>query len=111
MGLGKADQALMQKWLQGRKWGVYRWVIADRDKWRCQLQISSRCTKLLGDRFEIDHIIPRKEMTDINQFWNGDNVRLVCKDCHRLHTQRQNRSRDTKEVRDELERYSVLRGQ
>ena len=91
------DQEKMAKWLKGSRWQRLRWVVAERDGYRCQLQVSSQCRIFPGDRFEIDHIVPRAEMVDEGQFWELKNLRFVCGVCHRFVTARQNRVRVRRE--------------
>ncbi len=45
-----------------------------------------------GDRFDIHHIVGRRDMVSLDQFWDEDNLLFVCRECHRLETRRENRA-------------------
>ena len=107
--LPEEAQAQMQAWMTRSKWRTLRWEIARRDGFRCRLRVSKQCRRLLSDRFEIDHIIPRKDMTSIDQFWDPENLRLVCSECHAVHSGRQNMVEDA-HIKHEVAAFDALLG-
>ncbi len=61
--------------LQTRQWQATRRAALARDLWRCQIA-GPHCTT---DATEVDHITPRA----LGGSDDMDNLRSVCKDCHK----------------------------
>lgn len=70
-------------------WRYIRSRILRRDKWRCQMVLSSGIT-CLRPADEVDHII---EMVDGGSFHEWSNLRSLCHECHNTKTQMMRKAR------------------
>lgn len=63
----------IKQWYRRKKWNDVKQVVIERDGGRCQ-----ECKKMITGRFIIHHKTPANK----ENFYNLDNLELVCQDCH-----------------------------
>lgn len=63
----------IKQWYRRKKWNDVKQVVIDRDGGRCQ-----ECKKMITGRFIIHHKTPANK----TNFYDLDNLELVCQDCH-----------------------------
>lgn len=63
----------IKQWYRRKKWNDVKKVVIERDGGRCQ-----ECKKMITGRFIIHHKIPANK----ENFYDLDNLELVCQDCH-----------------------------
>ena len=63
----------IKQWYRRKKWNDVKQVVIERDGGRCQ-----ECKKMITGRFIIHHKIPSNK----ENFYDLDNLELVCQDCH-----------------------------
>lgn len=74
--------------IKGRPWRRLREEILQRDSYLCQCE-ECRVSGSLRVAHEVDHIVPLAQGGSDN----ASNLRAISKDCHRLKTQRESRSK------------------
>ena len=63
----------IKQWYRRKKWNDTKQIVIARDKGRCQ-----ECQKMIAGRFIIHHKVPANR----ENFYDLDNLELVCQDCH-----------------------------
>ena len=72
-----------QEFLRNHWWPLIREFVLERDKHICSI-----CNKRKRDtKLDVDHIIPIKQKIDP---FNKDNLRTLCKECHKAKTKLDN---------------------
>ena len=67
------DNDDIKQWYRRKKWNETKKIIIERDKGRCQ-----ECHKMITGRFIIHHKVPANRAN----FYDLENLELVCQDCH-----------------------------
>ncbi|MCE2499009.1 MAG: HNH endonuclease [Nitrosopumilaceae archaeon] len=78
-------------WQQFERWGTVRLEVIDRDNYTCQMCGHTRERNMGFSRYgllEVDHIVV---ISNGGEFWNRDNMRTLCGECHRKKTEEDRR--------------------
>lgn len=71
------EKSALDKLYRTSKWEKAKSIVIDRDGGRC-----TRCGKMIVGKFIVHH----HEIATVDNFFDIDNLRLVCFDCHQYIT-------------------------
>ena len=67
--------------LDRRRWAAVRWLVINRDGWRCRGILPDGTTCARPGRLECDHIRPLESFPDQDPF-DPAGLQMLCRSCH-----------------------------